>query len=219
MMPIDGGCISEGQTHVFTLLLPNGCVSSITLFNQVRQNLAVVQIWNEQPWIKSESHPLNLRRKTRSRIKARKNFFDTCKTSSNFTSSTDTILSVPLASMTFSFPLTASPKWPAICTQSSRRPSEELLKAACLHPWSRTNVVFNHVINLRHGGCSAGHLNTGCRHIPWRVSACILLIQYRCFVHPGSSAQITGCRCLTLTFYGQVSQTRLSLAQDYAIVK
>lgn len=26
MMSIDGGCVSEGQTHVFALLLPNGCV-------------------------------------------------------------------------------------------------------------------------------------------------------------------------------------------------
>ena len=27
MMPIDGGCVSEGQTRVFILLLPNDFVS------------------------------------------------------------------------------------------------------------------------------------------------------------------------------------------------
>lgn len=25
-MPVDGGCISESQTHVFILLLPNDCM-------------------------------------------------------------------------------------------------------------------------------------------------------------------------------------------------
>lgn len=26
MMPVDGGCISKSQTHVFILLLPNDCM-------------------------------------------------------------------------------------------------------------------------------------------------------------------------------------------------
>lgn len=87
------------------------------------------------------------------------------KPPSNFTSSTYTIHSVQLVSVTFPFPFTAFLKSPAICTQSSWRPSEELFTAACLHPWSGMNALFNHVINLRHGGCVGGHLNTVRGHI------------------------------------------------------